>query len=321
MNKNNKLLLIIDCYKNPFAGTEGQLMMLIHGLKSHGYQLTLMILRGWEYSSSNRFPVPVDILDIGRIVSPVSWFRLAAYFLKKRSEGFNIAQTFFCDSSIICPPILKMLGYSVIISRRDMGYWYTHTNIRLLRINSMYVDYVIANSEAVKSITMRKENYPGHRVRVIYNGYEKMAQINIPDHSPVESDNIALKLVIVANIRPIKRIQDAIDAVAIAADSVQNISLYIVGGGDAMHLQKHAKQKGVADRVHFLGPRSDVQKILPDFDIGILCSESEGFSNTVIEYLQAGLPVICSNVGGNPEIIDHGVSGYLYDMGDVLRRV
>ena len=57
--------------------------------------------------------------------------------------------------------------------------------------------------------------------------------------------------------------------------------------------------------------------LLPGFDIGLLCSESEGFSNTLIEYLQAGLPVICSHVGGNPEIIEHEVNGLLYPAGDI----
>ncbi len=57
--------------------------------------------------------------------------------------------------------------------------------------------------------------------------------------------------------------------------------------------------------------------MLPAFDIGLLCSESEGFSNTLIEYLQAGLAVTCSEVGGNPEIIEHGITGLLYPAGDI----
>jgi L-malate glycosyltransferase len=48
----------------------------------------------------------------------------------------------------------------------------------------------------------------------------------------------------------------------------------------------------------------------------VLCSESEGLSNSVIEYMQAGRPVVCTNVGGNPELVVEGVSGYLVEVGD-----
>jgi glycosyltransferase involved in cell wall biosynthesis len=56
--------------------------------------------------------------------------------------------------------------------------------------------------------------------------------------------------------------------------------------------------------------------MLGGFDVGLLCSDSEGFSNSLIEYQQAGLPVVCSETGGNPEIIEHGVNGFLYPVGD-----
>lgn len=312
-----KLLFIIDCYKNPYAGTEGQLMKLMSGFAKSGFAPSLLILRSSDFDESNVFPVPAEILDIGSISSLSSWIKLYRYFWDKKREGYGIAHTFFVDASLICPPILKLLGYRVIVSRRDMGYWYTKPGLALLRINAHYVDRVIANSKAVRKITIRKEGYRPDKVCVIYNGYQEGAERRGQAINAVTAPSEHLKIVLVANIRPIKRISDAVHSVAMLRNDRPEIGLYIVGDGDSAPLKALARKEGVGESVHFLGSRSDILDLLQDFDIGILCSESEGFSNTIIEYQQCGLPVVCSRVGGNPEIIEHGVNGYLYEAGDI----
>jgi glycosyltransferase involved in cell wall biosynthesis len=68
--------------------------------------------------------------------------------------------------------------------------------------------------------------------------------------------------------------------------------------------------------VHFLGSRTDVPRLLMASDIGVLSSHSEGLSNAVIEYMAAGLPVVCTDVGGNPELIKDDVNGYVVPVSD-----
>jgi len=313
-----KLLYIIDCYHNPYAGTEGQLLKLIGGLEPDAFTAKFVVFRNSEYLMRNTFPIPVDVLDVTCLSSPASWIRLFRYFSARKKEGYRLAHIFFNDASIICPPILRLLGYRTIISRRDMGYWYNGLNRLVLKINSLFVDNVVANSKAVKAITMKAENYAANRVKVIYNGY---LDADAPAGSlspgiPLNADSF--NIVLVANIRPIKRMEDAIKALGLVRKYLLEVELYIIGDGDQADLRALAASQGVAGAVHFTGPRDDIPQLLPSFDAGILCSESEGFSNTLIEYMQSGLPVICSNVGGNPEIVEHGVNGYLYDAGDVV---
>jgi glycosyltransferase involved in cell wall biosynthesis len=66
-----------------------------------------------------------------------------------------------------------------------------------------------------------------------------------------------------------------------------------------------------------VGAQSEPQNYIQRFDIALLCSESEGFSNAIIECLQFGKPVVCSRTGGNPEIVSEGENGFLYTVGDV----
>ena len=311
-----KLLFIIDRYKNPYAGTEGQLLKLLRGLDSDRFQPVLAVFRGSDYLEQHGFPVPVDVLDISRMILPVSWIRLYRYFRRRKQEGYRLAHIFFNDASIICPPILKLLGYRVLISRRDMGYWQTPFNLLPLRINARYVDGVIVNSMAVKRVTVENEGYRPERVSVIYNGYP-VAEDTAPEGAGVHAGNDALRMVLVANIRPIKRIQDAIHAVHEMKMAGTECALTVIGDGNSADLRHLCSELGVSGNVSFPGPCADVPSLLPSFDVGLLCSESEGFSNTLIEYLQSGLAVVCTNVGGNPEIIVHGMNGLLYEAGDV----
>lgn len=317
MDTKIKLLYIIDSYKNPYAGTEGQLLKLIEGLDKNRFEARFLVFKESNYLSENRFPIPVDILHVNRLVSPFSWIRLFRYLYASKGKGFRIAHIFFNDASLICPPILKLLGYKVLISRRDMGYWYSYLNIPVLKLNKLFVDYAVANSDAVKKITIKKEGYKHENVPVIYNGYRELSKTG----QRKKGDNVVIKeggfrLIIVANIRPIKRIEDAIEAVSIVKNEYPDIELYIIGDGDQSGLYRKARDARIEEAVKFLGSRSDILDLLPDFDAGILCSESEGFSNTLIEYMQSSLPVICTRVGGNPEIVEHGVNGYLYEVGD-----
>jgi glycosyltransferase involved in cell wall biosynthesis len=94
-------------------------------------------------------------------------------------------------------------------------------------------------------------------------------------------------------------------------------SLLLVGSGEGeTAVREAAKQAGVAERVHFLGWRSDVPRILQALDIYAQPSLTEGLPLAVVEAAAAGLPIVASDVGGIPEIIEHGVNGLLVPPGD-----
>jgi glycosyltransferase involved in cell wall biosynthesis len=317
LSEQVKVLYVIDCYRNPYAGTEGQLLKLLSGLDPDRFIAELAVFRGSDYLDNHTFPVKVSVLRVTRLIFPLVWLRLFRFFLAKRRAGFRLVHIFFNDASIICPPILKLLGCRMIVSRRDMGFWHNRLNLIALRLNARYVDKVIVNSKAVKEITITREGYPPDRVEVIYNGYAPVSSPPQEDAGTVVPRGEMLKLVLVANIRAVKRIQDAIHALAILRGSHPDTVLCIIGDGDQTELAGLCSRLGVQQNVQFLGPREDVHALLPAFDIGLLCSDSEGFSNTLIEYLLAGLAVTCSDVGGNPEIIEQGVTGLLYPAGDI----
>lgn len=314
------LLFVIDYFRNPNAGTESQLFQLVKGLDRSRFKPFLLVFKSSDFLEKGGFPCEYAVLGHSSISSPITWYALFKFARRYRASGGRLAHIFFNDSSVVCPPIFRLFGIQTIISRRDMGYWYTRRYLAFLSLSGRFVSAVITNSEAVKVVTNKHEPVALSDIYVIYNGYEI-------DHTPREipTDLRQLKdrykdcvfVGIVANIRPIKRIEDAVEAVAMLVQQGAEIQLVVIGDGDQTALRALSFRLGVEAQVHFLGARLDVKESLGALDIGLLCSESEGFSNSVIEYMQAGLPVICSGVGGNLEAINDGETGLLYSPGDL----
>lgn len=317
-DKPKRILFVSNSIVNPNAGTEGQLLQLLKHLPKDRYKPELLVFSSSDYIRSGEIPCTVHVLGSSSLFRLSTWYRFLRFVRNKKREGIKLAHMYFHDASIIGPPVFHMYGIRSIISRRDMGYWYTSLYQKILRITGRYVDRVVVNSEAVAEVTVKKEGISRERMRVIYNGYE----------SPLEYSGFSTKaytidkqngpiIFLVANIRPLKRIGDAIVAVKNVIESGRSIQLVIVGGGCSGELKSLASKHEVLENIHFLGPYSDVKEILHEGYAGLLCSESEGYSNSIVEYMQAGLPVIASDTGGNREAVVDSETGWRYPVGDI----
>lgn len=127
----------------------------------------------------------------------------------------------------------------------------------------------------------------------------------------------------VANFAPFKRHEDFLRMAADMVKVRQDLEFWIVGEdtqgtGRRMELENLALTLGVASYVRFLGHRADIPDIMRQLHLLVVPSQFEPFGRVVIEAMACGRPVIGSNDGGIPEIIDHGKTGYLVELGDHL---
>jgi glycosyltransferase involved in cell wall biosynthesis len=107
---------------------------------------------------------------------------------------------------------------------------------------------------------------------------------------------------------------EAAAAVAARHSGVRFLIVGDVGGGEKAYkaqLEQQARRLGIADRVIFTGFRMDVRELLAETTVSVLPSLSEGLSNVLLESMAVGVPVIGTTVGGTPEIIEDGVTGFL----------
>ncbi len=326
MGSKVRVLFIVDDFPDANGGTEGQLWMLLQHLDRNQIEPELLLLRHSQFLLERvGASIPVRALNVHRMQSPGTMARVFKAVWQARRRGVEVAHIFFNDSAVVFPLLLKLVGIRVVAARRDTGFWYTPQILRLLRLNARFTDAVVANCAAVKTAVVAQEEFRAERVQVIYNGIEPKKPSALTDvRRQLSLDATAPLVMIVANLRPLKRVIDAVRALPQIVRAVSDAQLVIVGEdregktgrSHRAELEELANDLGVGAHLHFLGKLAEPMSVLHAADVCVLCSETEGLSNSILEYMFCSKPVVCTNVGGNAELVLHGETGYVVEVGD-----
>ena len=124
-------------------------------------------------------------------------------------------------------------------------------------------------------------------------------------------------LVHVSNFRPVKRIGDVVAIFAEVNRRFPCRLLMIGDGPERSGAERRLRELGLEERVAFLGKQESFAELLAASDVFLLPSEQESFGLAALEALSCGVPVVASNIGGIPELVEHGETGYLAPAGEV----
>ena len=318
------IAFVIDTIESPTAGTEKQLLLMLNHLNREKVTPYLCVLRSspWlreEFTESELFDA--EIPSFLRPTTPFKLWRLAQFF---REKNTTIVQTHFRDGSIAGILAARLAGVNVIIgTRRNQGYWYSPLELIVQKFLNRSTTAFIANSNSTKHYAVASEGIAEAKIQVIYNAID-LERFQHPTNETRNSTRSRLGLSaktpvigIVANLRPVKRIDIFLLAARRVMETLPNAKFVVIGEGPEHHaLTSLAENMGLNSSVLFLGSRVDAPDLLPSLDIAVLSSESESFSNSLLEYLAAGLPVVTTDVGGAREVIDNGVNGYIVPVRD-----
>lgn len=319
-----RIAYLIDTIHSLNAGTEKQLLGIIQRLDRDVFEPSLICLRKSPWMEKNKLHLEVFVLEYRGLLKPNIGKVLVSLMNIIRRQRFQIIQTFFEDSVLIgyLGAVLSGMDPVLLSSRRDIGMgneepWYHALYKKIYPFLFKGFDGIVVNSESVSRYTRQIAGIPEEKIRVIHNG------ISVQDKTEVvpsifQDSHADVWIGITANLKPIKRLDVFVQAFQELVHMVDNFTVraIVLGeGAQRTSLIGMIRDYDLASHVFFVGSVDDVIPFLQNCDIGVLCSDREGFSNAIIEYMACGLPVVATRVGGNVELVDE-TNGICIPPGD-----
>ncbi|MEX0725815.1 MAG: glycosyltransferase [Planctomycetaceae bacterium] len=297
------------------GGTELRLLRLIQSHDRHLVEPSLSLLDGTTSASLELKPATCDVRsweihNVRSISTTRKIFEMARYLRQKR---IDVLQLYFRDSMLVGVPAAYLAGVPhVVMNAFNLGYWMTGFDRWLYRRFAPFVDGMIVNCHAVRDALIAQVNWPREKITVIENGIDLAAFSHLTSWTPPVSATATRQIGMVGNLRAVKDPVTLLKAAAIVNSRHPHARFTIAGEGELRpELERLRSDLGLDGVVDLPGAIADIPAFLATLDIAVLCSQTEGMSNAVIEYMAAGRPIIVTDVGGNPELIEHNQSGLL----------
>lgn len=175
---------------------------------------------------------------------------------------------------------------------------------------------LIACSDFLRRIAIERYGVDASKVQLVYNAYNGPTAADVRETRDEARAALGLArspryLLTICRLMVWKRVDGILRAMKGLPSDVE---LLVAGDGDMLEPWRAlARELGLEERVHFLGnvPYERIPLLIRAADVFVLNSEYEGLSHTLLEVSALGLPIVASNVGGNPEVVEHGVNGLL----------
>jgi glycosyltransferase involved in cell wall biosynthesis len=304
-----------------FGGAEQHLLGLVNNLDAHQFHPQVAVFYEEEFSARVRaLGIPTTVLaSDSRSLGGLHPVRDLI-----RDWRPHIIHTHGVRANLIGRLANKYEGYpavSVTTVHSNMALDYPVLWKRMLfgafeNLTWKHVDHFILVSEAMKRDFL-KVGLPERKLTVVHNAIElpeapvpHVAKTNLRELLGVEENTLIVGTV--ARLHPVKGYTYLVKAIRQVVKERQNVVFPWIGEGDQHdELLREAQELGVEKYIKFLGFRKDVPDLLPQFDVFVLPSLSEGLSVAILEALAAGVPVLTTAVGGSPEVITSGETGLL----------
>jgi L-malate glycosyltransferase len=316
VRRRPRVLHLITSFE--IGGTERQAVELLKRLDAERYDVRLAVLRNEgpfykeiEPRYSNVPEFPLTSFYNANAVKQLA--RLRRLMVRQRIDILH-AHDFY--SGLLGAIAARLAGVRVIASQR-------HLKLSDRRVHELGTKFIhrlahrlLVNSEAIRDRIIDHSSTAPGKIRVIKNGILEASESRANAREQlcrdlgIESD--AKLIGAVARLQPVKGHRFLIEAVAMVLRNQPDAYLVLVGDGPLRtEIEAQCAALGISNRVHLLGDRTDVTRLVSAFDLLVLASLHEGLPNAVMEAMAASVPVVATAVGGTRELIEDGVTGYL----------
>ncbi len=198
----------------------------------------------------------------------------------------------------------------------------------LRKLHKPLVDMFVPLSRDLERYLTDSIGVPEQKIRTICNGVDTS---RFRPRTGARQSELAMrvpegKIIVgtVGRLQPVKNQRDLVDAFAHVCRQEPELAgrayLVLVGdGSESQKIQSQVDELGLSDKIWLAGSREDIPELMRDMDVFVLPSLTEGISNTILEAMASGLPVVATDVGGNPELVDEGETGTLVPSQNIER--
>ena len=297
------------------GGTERQFVTLATALAPGAFDVGLGCLeRRGEFL--NKVPEILEFSPGGSLYLGRSFLSRLALARHLRQRRVAVAHSFDFYANLMLIPAARLARVPVVIgSHRQLGDLQTWKQFHAQNLTFSLCDRVVCNSQAAAD-RLRQTGVRRCKLVVIPNGLSDEAFVEATPALPVSPEVTRIGMIARMN-DPAKNHRTFLRVAARLAAKFGNLEFVLVGDGPLRaELESFAAQVGLNGRVRFLGDRHDIPAVLASLDITMLPSSSESLSNVILESMAAGVPVIATDVGGNPELLQEGKTGFLVPLDD-----
>jgi len=240
-----------------------------------------------------------------------------------RRERVDILHAHLWDANLVGVIAGRLAGTPVIVAH-EHTWSYEGERFRVVtdrHVIARAASTMVCPSEEDRRKMIEVERIPAQRIRVVPNGIPPLPESSGADvRAELGIPAAAQVLGAIAVLRAQKRLDVLIEALGLLVPRLTAPHLVIAGDdagiGNLQRLEQLAASRGLGERVHLIGRRSDIADVLAAFDVACLSSDFEGMPLSVMEYMAAAKPIVATRVGGIPEIVEDGVEALLVPRRD-----
>lgn len=300
-------------------GAEKQLSLLAPGLAREGFDVHVCALtHGGPFEETLRSAgVPVTMIGKSWKLDPLAYWRLKSHIRRLKPDvvqTFLFAANSYGRAAAFAANVPRVFG-----SERCIDPWKQWHELAIDRCLAKRSEAITVNSPGVRDFYV-KHGIAAEKFRIIPNGIGPASPSDVTRAQLLDELGLPADTRLIAAVNrlwPQKRVKDLIWAADLLKVVRDDIHLLIIGDGPhRARLERYRDQVRIRDRVHFLGERNDVWRIMPHLDCLWLASSYEGLPNTIMEAMACGVPVVATDISGNRDLVVHSETGYLVPVGD-----
>jgi L-malate glycosyltransferase len=296
------------------GGSERQFATLVESLSRDRLEVHPACLRRIGGLAARLGEIP-EFPPGGRLLGIQAQRAQWAMLRSLRSNGIAVAHAFDFYTNLMLIPVARMAGVPVIGSHRQLGDLLTSAQFKAQYWAFRFCDRVVCNSRAAAD-TLRAAGLPERKLEIIPNGLTEPAFAECVPAIPRKPGVVRLGMIARMNSAA-KNHAAFLRAAAQLLTQCPTVEFVLVGDGPLRPgLEAMAAELGIKEKVLFVGERHDIPAMLASLDVSVLISSSESLSNVILESMAAGVPVVATDVGGNPELVNDGETGLLVPPGD-----